>query len=312
MKLSAHLQQLSQHIGDVVPQPAHTSQIKARSVERAVGASHGTTGWVCKAAGDAAHLVRLPSARGAVHREIVGAVQGKFCNQCLKGLIHQAFLRKRVLRWERIMKLPATLAPDGDCSASLRVRRHEVIFSEWRKPLRVPYLETAASFDDIVALAIRDPTLDAYSAKLWPSAYAAAAVVLQELGAHNGAVVEVGCGCGLPSLTALKAGAPAVIALDWSRWALALVQHAANTFQPSRAERLRTRQFDILDPDAPLPASRYLVAADFCYEEATAEALGALVARHIFEGQSVSPFQYVLRDMIKEEDGCVPEETLRK
>ena len=66
------LQQLSQHIGDTVPIPAHTSQIKALSVERAVGASHGTTASVCKAASDAAHLVRLRSAREAVHREIVG------------------------------------------------------------------------------------------------------------------------------------------------------------------------------------------------------------------------------------------------
>ena len=75
MMLSDHLLQLSQHIGDVVPQPAHTSQIKARSVERAAGVSQGTTGWLCKAAGDAAHLARLPSARRSLHREIVGAVQ---------------------------------------------------------------------------------------------------------------------------------------------------------------------------------------------------------------------------------------------
>ena len=86
MMLSDHLLQLSQHIGDVVPQPAHTSQIKARSVERAVGASHSTTGWVCKAACDAADLVRLPGARRAVHRDLVGAVQDKFFNLCLKGL----------------------------------------------------------------------------------------------------------------------------------------------------------------------------------------------------------------------------------
>ena len=66
------LQQLSQHIGDVIPQPAHTSQIKARSVERAMGASHSATGWTCKAAGDAAHLVRLPRLRRAVHRDLVG------------------------------------------------------------------------------------------------------------------------------------------------------------------------------------------------------------------------------------------------
>ena len=79
------LQQLSQHIGNVVPQPAHISQIKARSVERAMRASHGTTGWACQAAGDAAHLARLWSARGGVHREIVGAVQGHFINLDAKG-----------------------------------------------------------------------------------------------------------------------------------------------------------------------------------------------------------------------------------
>jgi hypothetical protein len=97
MKLSSHLQQLSQHIIDVVPQPAHNSQSVARSVERAIAASHATTRWACKATGDAADLVRLPGARGADHREIVGAVQGKFGNQCLKGLrrifLHNIYLR---------------------------------------------------------------------------------------------------------------------------------------------------------------------------------------------------------------------------
>ena len=33
MMLSAHLQQLSQQVDDIVPQPAHTSQINVRSVE---------------------------------------------------------------------------------------------------------------------------------------------------------------------------------------------------------------------------------------------------------------------------------------
>ena len=51
MKVSAHLQQLSQHIIDVVPQPAHKSQSVARSVERAMRAIHGTTRWACKAIG---------------------------------------------------------------------------------------------------------------------------------------------------------------------------------------------------------------------------------------------------------------------
>ena len=58
MKLSAHLQQLSQHIGDIVPQPAHTSQSVVVSVERAMGASHGTNGWAYQAASEEADLVK--------------------------------------------------------------------------------------------------------------------------------------------------------------------------------------------------------------------------------------------------------------
>ena len=82
------LEQPSQYIDDVVPQPAHTSQIKARSIERAMGASHSATGWACKAADDAAHLVRLRSARRSVCRHRVGAVQDVFCNPSAKGLTH--------------------------------------------------------------------------------------------------------------------------------------------------------------------------------------------------------------------------------
>ena len=81
------LQQLSRHIGDDVPQPAHKSQSGAWSVKRAIGASHGAAGWTCKAAGHAADLERLRSARRSLHRELVGAVQDKFFNLCLKGLM---------------------------------------------------------------------------------------------------------------------------------------------------------------------------------------------------------------------------------
>ena len=80
------LQQLSQHIDHDVPQPAHTSQLAARSVERAMRASHGAARWACKVSGHGADLVRLPGARRAVHRDLVGAVQDKFFNLCLKGL----------------------------------------------------------------------------------------------------------------------------------------------------------------------------------------------------------------------------------
>ena len=80
------LEQLSQHIDDDIPQPAHTSHSAARSVERAMGAGHGLTGWVCKAASAAADLARRWSARRSLHRVIVGAVRVGCGPTCKKGL----------------------------------------------------------------------------------------------------------------------------------------------------------------------------------------------------------------------------------
>ena len=58
MKLRDDLQQLLQHIGNVVPQPAHICQSAARSAERAMAVSHGATCWACKGTSDAADLAR--------------------------------------------------------------------------------------------------------------------------------------------------------------------------------------------------------------------------------------------------------------
>ena len=86
LKLWLALQQLSQQIIDAVPQPAHSSHSGSLSVERAIGASYGATGWACKAASQEADLARLRSARRSLHREIVGAVQVGCVPVCKKGL----------------------------------------------------------------------------------------------------------------------------------------------------------------------------------------------------------------------------------
>ena len=80
------LEQLSQHIDHDVPQPAHNNQSDSSSVERPMRASHGATGWACEGPSDGADLVRRWSARGAVHREIVGAVQRTYRYLCARGL----------------------------------------------------------------------------------------------------------------------------------------------------------------------------------------------------------------------------------
>ena len=72
------LRQLSQHIIDVVPQPAHKSQSVARSVKQAMGASSRATGRACKAPGQAAHLESLHATNRGVH-PAVQAVRYKLC-----------------------------------------------------------------------------------------------------------------------------------------------------------------------------------------------------------------------------------------
>ena len=51
-----------------------------------MGVSHGPAGWTCKATGDVADLARPWGAQRSLHRDLVGAVQDKFFNLCLKRL----------------------------------------------------------------------------------------------------------------------------------------------------------------------------------------------------------------------------------
>ena len=73
LKLKLAFQLLFQHIGDVVPQPAISNQTGSRSVERALGASYGATGWACKAEDHEADLQALSSARRSRRRSLSGS-----------------------------------------------------------------------------------------------------------------------------------------------------------------------------------------------------------------------------------------------
>ena len=73
LKLWHALQQLPQQIINAVPQPADTSRWGSRSVERALGASYGATGWACKAEDHEADLQALSSARRSRRRSLSGS-----------------------------------------------------------------------------------------------------------------------------------------------------------------------------------------------------------------------------------------------
>lgn len=108
-----------------------------------------------------------------------------------------------------------------------------------------------------------------YWAELWPSAVALAReVAAREL--RGARVLELGCGLGLPSLAAARAGARA-IASDWSEDALAATRRNARL----NGLHLRTLRCSWADPEPLLrPAPFDLVlASDVLYERRNVEPL---------------------------------------
>ena len=162
------------------------------------------------------------------------------------------------------------------------LKRVDVTFSTLSEPVS---LFEAADPDEMIKRALEGED-DVYCAQVWPSAFAATFSLLRELVPGSASVIELGCGPGLPSLAALAAGAPQVTATDWSPLALALTEHAANSFQPGRAERLDALRLDIFSDAAchVMSESEVLVAADLLYDEATAEALGRRAVQHVQSG----------------------------
>ena len=105
--------------------------------------------------------------------------------------------------------------------------------------------------------------------QVWPSARLAAAAVKRYLD-PSWVVCELGCGPGLPSLTAAKQRATRVIATDLDAFALQLVEKAA---EAQKLVNIETRQFDLTEIDEQLPpADLYLLSDVF---ESTSVALGA-------------------------------------
>lgn len=126
-----------------------------------------------------------------------------------------------------------------------------------------PYclVSSTASFNDVKT--------NFLATQVWPSARLAATSVQKHLDL-SWVVCEMGCGPGLPSLTAAKLGACKVIASDVDVFALDLVKEAAIT---QNLDNIETIQFDLTKPEALLPpADLYLLSDVF---ESGAVARGA-------------------------------------
>ena len=120
-------------------------------------------------------------------------------------------------------------------------------------------------------------------AELWPSARALACAVA-ELPLQGLAVVELGCGLGLPSLVAAAGGAR-VLATDWAPEALPFV--AENARRNGVAVELL--ECGWAQPDALVARGPFAVvlASDVLYERANVALIAALLPRLVAPGGQV-------------------------
>ena len=120
-----------------------------------------------------------------------------------------------------------------------------------------------------------------YWAELWPSAHVLAARLAAAPPAGR-AVVELGCGVGLPSVVCALGGAR-VLATDWYEEALAFT--AANA--RGAGARLETMAVDWSAPPPALlarPPADLVIAADVLYEARNGPAIAALLPRLVAPG----------------------------
>jgi predicted nicotinamide N-methyase len=114
-----------------------------------------------------------------------------------------------------------------------------------------------------------------YWAELWPSGLALARA-LEGRPLRGRRVLELGCGLGLPSLVAARAGAD-VLATDWAPEALSLLErNAGRNGIGLRSARVDWRMADPLVREGPWDL---VLGADLLYEERNVDPLLALLER---------------------------------
>ncbi|EJK52260.1 hypothetical protein THAOC_28491 [Thalassiosira oceanica] len=149
-----------------------------------------------------------------------------------------------------------------------------------------PCLGDADADHEVISPSLPDGS-NFLASQVWPSARAASAVVEKHL-CRSWTVCELGCGPGLPSLTAARCGAKQVVATDVDTFALELVEASAREQGfldegGGSGARFRTFQFDMLSKTQLPSADLYLISDVF---ESSSVAEGA--AFHIQNALSVN------------------------
>lgn len=127
-------------------------------------------------------------------------------------------------------------------------------------------------------LASHDPLASTF----WPAAVPLARLLSQLPGIRGARFVEVGCGCGLCTLSAASAGA-SVIGTDVEPLSLRLLEAAA----AEQGLAVRTAEFDAMSPQDELPAADIYCVSDCFVTKPLATALAARTAAALAAGSTV-------------------------
>ncbi|KAL7547582.1 hypothetical protein ACHAWF_012284 [Thalassiosira exigua] len=150
----------------------------------------------------------------------------------------------------------------------------------------MPLDDDEAEDADDASTTLLPPGANFLATQVWPSSRIASTVVERHMD-PSWTVCELGCGPGLPSLTAAKSGARKVIATDVDELALEMVAAAAieQGFMSDHGrgtggngeQRFVTRQFDLTSQQNQLPDADLYILSDVFESAAVAD--GA--ARHV-------------------------------
>lgn len=149
----------------------------------------------------------------------------------------------------------------------------------------------ADSQEKLIEIALENSSKDAeedpYGSVLWPAAKTVSLRILSPNFDLSGKrVLELGTGTGLVSMVAAMGGASSVLATDYNRFALSLLEKAA-TLQKVPPGILETQFLDVKDESKELPQADIVLVADMLYDPSLATAVGKRVCEAYNRGSHV-------------------------
>lgn len=140
---------------------------------------------------------------------------------------------------------------------------------------------------------------DPYGAVLWPAASSISNYLLANcskiMDSHEEdemlplsglSILELGTGTGLVSLASSLGGASKIIATDYEKVPLKLLNYAQHNLNKGQT-LIKTANLDLCDSKTPLPAADIVVAADIMYEPITGRAMAGRTLEALQRGSRV-------------------------